>query len=145
MFTYFAVVISCTITVFRYLRTEHLEHCVPSNVSSGLAGLPVDYVYTNLTADRKRLTTKKLPTGEPLDGKESYRKLVSYFTTTDITPEEIQNLGNEMLHKLYPEVRLEGNETMVLSCNKLNCPVSLGTIMFLIQSARGLPGGRRKA
>ena len=75
-------------------------------MSSGLAGLPVDYVYINLTADRKRLTTKKLPTGELLNGKESYEKIVSYFTTTNITPEEIQKLGNEMLQKLYPEVIL---------------------------------------
>ena len=47
----------------------------------------------------------KLPTGEPLDGKKAYEKIMPYFTTVDLTPDDVHNLGFEMLNKLYPEVR----------------------------------------
>ena len=47
----------------------------------------------------------KLPTGEPLDGKKAYEIIMPYFTTVDLTPDDVHNLGFEMLNKLYPEVR----------------------------------------
>ena len=88
----------------RYVEKEHLLYCTPSNLSSGLASLPLDYVYVNGTkTDRK--TTKRLPTGENLDGKTTYLKLLQYFTTTSKTPDEIYDLGWSMIDQSYPEVR----------------------------------------
>ena len=88
---------------FRFLATESMQHCVPSTVSSGLANLPLDYVYVNGSRTNQR-TTKKLPTGEPLDGKKSYEMIMPYFTTLDISPDEVAKIGFDMLNKLYPEV-----------------------------------------
>ena len=83
-----------------------MPHCVPSSVSSGLAGLPLKYVYTNGIANKSRPTDPALPlTDRVLDGKKSYEMIMSYFTTNDMTPDEVHQLGWEMLNKLYPKVR----------------------------------------
>ncbi|KAL9986413.1 hypothetical protein ACROYT_G000558 [Oculina patagonica] len=89
--------------VIRYLQTENLEHCVPSSVSSGLASLPLSHVYTdgNKTAEA---TSKRLPTGEALNGTKAYESILLYFTTISKTPDQVHQLGKEMLRKLYPEV-----------------------------------------
>lgn len=87
---------------FRYLRKDHIKHCVPSNVSSGPATLPLSFVYVNNTADKSKPTNKSLPTGEVLNGKKSYQQIVSYFTTITMSPEEIYELGLKMLNELYP-------------------------------------------
>ena len=86
-----------------------MRHCVLSNVSSGLATLPLPYVYVNNTADKSRPTNKSLPTGEILNGKESYKQIVSYFTTNTMTPDEIYELGLKMLNQLYPQVSSVSN------------------------------------
>ena len=80
-----------------------MRHCAPSSLVSGLGSLPVDYVYVDGVQTNER-TTKKLPTGEPLSGKEGYTKILSYFTTNEMTPEEIHELGYQQLNILYPEV-----------------------------------------
>jgi len=90
---------------YSYIRDEYLIHCVPSNISSGLASLPLDYVYTNGTADITKPTTKILPTGEVLDGRKTYSLLVGSYTTNNMTAEEIYDLGIEMTDRLYPQVR----------------------------------------
>lgn len=90
--------------MLRYLRTDHIQHCVPSIVSSGLATLPLSFVYVNNTAIKSRPTNKSLPTGELLNGKKSYQQIVSYFTTNTMTPDEIHDLGFKMLKELYPQV-----------------------------------------
>lgn len=90
--------------LFTYLRTDHIQHCVPSIVSSGLATLPLSFVYVNNTAIKSRPTNKSLPTGELLNGKKSYQQIVSYFTTNTMTPDEIHDLGFKMLKELYPQV-----------------------------------------
>ena len=91
-------------SMFRYLRRVHIQHYVSSNVSSGLATLPLSFVYINDTVDKSRPTNKSLPTGESLDGKKSSEKIVTYFTTNSITPDEIHQLGYKMLNELYPQV-----------------------------------------
>lgn len=90
--------------LFTYLRRDHIQHCVPSNVSSGLATLPLSFVYVNNTAIKSRPTNKSLPTGEFLNGKKSYQQIVSYFTTNTMSPDEIHDLGFKMLKNLYPQV-----------------------------------------
>lgn len=88
----------------RYLEEDHIQYCVPSSVSSGLSSLPVSYVYVNGSANISQTTTKVLPFGQPLNGSKAYMELLSFFTTTNSTPDEVYNLGYDMLRKLYPEV-----------------------------------------
>ena len=90
--------------LINYLDNEHKSHCLPNDLASGLSNLPVDYVYNNLVPDKNKPTTKKLPTGEPLNGTESYKLIVSYFTTTDISPEEIYAEGKRQLKYFYDQV-----------------------------------------
>ena len=90
--------------LIEYLTNEHSRHCLPTQVASGLANLPVNFVYTDGKPDVTNKTTKALPTGERLKGKRTYRMILSYFTTTDITPDEIFKEGREQLDILRPHV-----------------------------------------
>lgn len=90
--------------LINYLENEHKSHCLPNDLASGLSNLPVNYVYNKLVPDKDKPTTKKLPTGEPLNGAESYKLIVSYFTTTDISPEEIYAEGKRQLKYFYDQV-----------------------------------------
>ena len=89
---------------FRYLEHEHSHHCVPSNVSSGLAGLPLKYVWNDGAVNMSLPTNPTLPTGEPLDGKKAYSQIMSYFTTNQMTPLQVHELGKTQLRILYPKV-----------------------------------------
>ncbi|XP_031569347.1 uncharacterized protein LOC116303878, partial [Actinia tenebrosa] len=91
--------------LLNYLEFDHMRHCLPNDVASGLGGLPVDYVYTDSKPDWKNRTTKTLPTGEVLNGTETYRMILSYFTTTDISPEEIYEEGMKQLDEFYTEIK----------------------------------------
>ena len=72
--------------LLEYLGNEHLKHCLPSNVSSGLGTLPVDHVYYNGSKTSQR-TNRTLTDGERIiPGKESYRNFMSFSTTQNITP-----------------------------------------------------------
>lgn len=71
-------------------------------MSSGLSNRPLSYVYVDGLATKP--TTKRLPTGEALDGTNTYASIMSYFTTTDITPKEVYDKGWEILKKTYPQV-----------------------------------------
>ena len=90
--------------LINYLDHEHRSHCLPNDLASGLANLPVDYVYNNGVPDKSQPTKKILPTGEPLNGTESYKLILSYFTTTDISPEEIFAEGEKQLKYFYDQV-----------------------------------------
>ena len=83
-----------------------MGHCLPRDLSSGLAGLPVDFIYIDGVASIIP-TTKVLPiTGQKLNGKENYKNILPYFTTSDIMPDEIYKIGQEILAALYPQVRI---------------------------------------
>lgn len=89
--------------LLRYLEHEHSLHCVPSNVSSGLASLPLDFVYFKGTKNTSWPTLKMLPkTSKELSGKRAYSMILPYFTTNDMTPLEVHQLGKEQLKQLYP-------------------------------------------
>ena len=91
----------------RYLEQDHQRHCVPSNVSSGLATLPLDHVWVDGKENKSWPTNKKLPTGEMLDGKRAYAKwIMPYFTTNEITPDHVNKLGHDQLKKLYPQASI---------------------------------------
>ena len=86
-----------------YLEKRHIKHCLPKDLSSGLAGIPVDHIYID---GRPTIipTTKVLPiTGQVLSGKENYKNILKAFTTSDITPDEIYEIGQEALKVLYPQ------------------------------------------
>ena len=86
-----------------------MRHCVPSNISSGLFNRPLKYVYTNGILNKSQPTVRKLPTGETISGPQTYASILSFFTTSDITPDEVYNKGWEMINKTYPQVRILNN------------------------------------
>lgn len=90
--------------LINYLDVEHKIHCLPNDLASGLSNLPVDFVYINGTPDKSQPTNKTLPSGERLNGTESYKLILSYFTTTDILPDEILAEGETQLKFFYKEV-----------------------------------------
>lgn len=89
-------------SLLNYLEFNHSQYCVPSNISSGLATLPLEYIYENGTNTGVK-TTGKLPSGEPLSGKKAYEMILPYFTTNEkMKPNEVYSLGEKMLRQLYP-------------------------------------------
>ena len=87
-----------------YMEKVHLRHCLPRDLASGMAELPVDYIYID-DNPTSISTTKRLPiTGEILSGKNSYKNILPYFTTSEITPERVNEIGKERLQILYPQV-----------------------------------------
>ena len=73
-------------------------------MSSGLATLPLDHVWVDDKENKSWPTNKMLPTGEMLDGKMAYSKIMAYFTTNDMTPDDVYSLGYKQVNKLYPQV-----------------------------------------
>ena len=90
--------------VDRYLEHEHYRYCVPSNFSSGFATLPLAHVWFDGVENTSWTTNTSLSTGDKLDGKKAYAMILPYFTTNDMTPIQVQDLGREQLAKLYPLV-----------------------------------------
>ncbi|KAL9986429.1 hypothetical protein ACROYT_G000576 [Oculina patagonica] len=88
--------------LLRYLEDDYSRYCVPSNVSSGLASLPLAHVWFDGKENTSWPTKTKLSTGDKLDGKKAYAMILPYFTTNDMTPMQVQNLGKEQLSLLYP-------------------------------------------
>lgn len=89
-------------SLLNYLEFNHSQYCVPSNISSGLAALPLEYIYKNGKNTGVK-TTGKLPSGEPLSGKKAYEMILPYFTTNEeMKPDEVYSLGEKMLDQLYP-------------------------------------------
>ena len=86
------------------MEKDHTRHCLPRDLASGMSELPVDFIYVDGNRTNTR-TTKRLPImNEILDGRKSYKNILPFFTTSDITPERINEIGNERLNALYPQV-----------------------------------------
>lgn len=88
-------------SLLKYLEFNHSQYCVPSSVSSGLATLPLQFIYKNGTKTGTR-TNPILPSGEALNGSKAYEMILPYFTTNQMSPDQVYTLGETMLHKLYP-------------------------------------------
>ncbi len=86
-----------------YVKNNYSIHCVPDDVSAGLAKLPLSFVWVNQKEDKSQPTTKKLPTGETLNGPKAYEMILPYFTTNSMSANEIYDLGQRMLNTLYPQ------------------------------------------
>lgn len=74
------------VSLFEYLENDHMTHCVPGNVSSGLGTRPVDYVYFNGSRTSKTTNQTLDGTEKIMKGKKAYKDILSYFTTTSYTP-----------------------------------------------------------
>lgn len=108
-------------TFYQYLVKNYSHHCPPDDVSSGVGGLPLDFVWINGTENRLRPTSKRLPiTNALLNGKELYKLIMPRYTTTDLTPDRVYEEGIEQLNKLYPEVRWKGTMKPFTDAKMLN-------------------------
>lgn len=93
--------------VFRYIKDEHIRHCVPGNVSSGWANLPLKHVWLDGKEKKSWSTNPYLSDGKKLNGSQAYTTILSYFTTNDMTPTEVTELGEKLLGLYYPMVSRE--------------------------------------
>lgn len=73
-------------------------------MSSGLAGLPLKYIWFDGKENTLQPTDPYLPTGEPLNGSLAYSNIMSYFTTNNMTAMDVHELGKKQLDILYPMV-----------------------------------------
>ena len=90
----------------RYVEGEHLSQCAPETVASGLQKLPLAYGYKDGQADTNIVATQELPTGQRLEGQNTYKLLMRFFTTFAITPEELREKAQNRLDELLPQVRI---------------------------------------
>jgi len=81
-----------------------MRHCVPSKVSSGLSSLPLPHVYVDGVVSRNEPTTQKLPSGHKLNGTQAYLRLLSFFTTLDISPGQLKDIAQKRLDNLLSQV-----------------------------------------
>ena len=81
------------VSLFEYLENDHMTHCVPSNVSSGLGTRPVDYVYFNGSRTSKTTNQTLDGTEKIMKGRKAYKDILSYFTTTSYTPGKYLSLA----------------------------------------------------
>ena len=93
--------------VFRYIKDEHIRHCVPGNVSSGWATLPLKHVWLDGKENKSWSTNPHLSDGKQLNGSLAYTTILSYFTTNEMTPAEVTELGEKLLDLYYPMVSRE--------------------------------------
>lgn len=89
---------------FRYMEFEHMRHCVSDSKVSGLHSLPLPFVYVDDVIDNSRPTLQTLPTGELLNGSQSYLRLFTFFSKNDVTPEQLRTMGYEKLDELLKQV-----------------------------------------
>jgi len=71
-----------------------------------LANLPLDNVWYNGSENTSWPTNKylSLAPDKKLSGKQAYSWILPYFTTNEMTPDDVHKLGYEQLNKLYPLV-----------------------------------------
>ena len=90
------------------MEGEHKSHCPTPNLRAGLQKMPLPYVYSEqLGAWTNVPTTPKLPSGEELVGSKSYKSLMRFFTTFDISPEKLKRKAWERLYDLHNQVWLK--------------------------------------
>ena len=95
---------NCIKLFSRFLETDYILHCVPDNVSSGLSSLPLLHVYVDGVVKSDQQTTQELPSGHKLNGTRAYLKLMSIFTTLDISPSNLKKIAEERLDGLLLQV-----------------------------------------
>ena len=66
--------------------------------------LPLNSVYVEGVRDPSRPTTGTLPNGDVINATNSYKMILSFFTSSSITPEELKDKGYQKLDALLIEV-----------------------------------------
>ena len=69
-----------------------------------MAKLPLNAVYVNGLRDPSRPTTGTLPNGDVINATYSYKMILSFFTSSSITPEKLRDEGYEKLNALLIKV-----------------------------------------
>jgi len=69
-----------------------------------MAKLPLNSVYVEGVRDPSRPTTGTLPNGDVINATNSYKMILSFFTSTSITPEELRDKGYQKLDALLSQV-----------------------------------------
>ena len=83
----------------RYLEDEYLCNCPnQEHLLSGLGKLPLEH-------NRNQKTLPELPTGETLSGPETYKKIMRFFTSREITPSSLREKAFRRLNEMYTQVR----------------------------------------
>ena len=90
----------------RYMEFDHLRHCVPDDEFSGLHSLPLTHKYVDGVMVKSDPALRTLPTGELLNGSQSYLRLLSFFTPNNETPEHLRSEGIRRLSHLLLKVGL---------------------------------------
>ena len=91
-----------SLTDFRYLEEEHIKYCYDG--ATGIAKLPLNAVYADGVRDPSRPTTGSLPNGDKFNASTSYKRLLSFFTSTSVSPDELTAMGYKKLEALLSEV-----------------------------------------
>lgn len=99
MFRNKLTVILCS---YRYLEKEHIQYCYSG--ATGLAKLPLNSVFVDGFRDPSRPTTATLPNGDVINATNSYKMILSFFTSHNITPEELKDNGYKKLDALLSQV-----------------------------------------
>lgn len=86
-----------------YLEKEHLQYCYSG--ATGMAKLPLNAVYVYDLRDPSRPTTGTLPNGDVINATNSYKMILSFFTSSSITPEELKDKGYKKLDALLIEAK----------------------------------------
>lgn len=69
-----------------------------------MAKLPLNSVYVDSLRDPSRPTTGALPNGDVINATNSYKMLLSFFTSSSITPEELKEMGYKKLDEFLSQV-----------------------------------------
>ncbi|XP_066927673.1 uncharacterized protein [Clytia hemisphaerica] len=89
--------------LIKYMKDEHIQHCPPSSISSGLGSLPLKYVYKNGQIDGD--ATQKLPgTKTPINVTAGYKRLLAYYTSGNYTGDNAFEVGTKLADSYYKEV-----------------------------------------
>ena len=105
MFLFCCLLIDTVTLIFcRYLETEHIRYCYSG--ATGMAKLPLRSVYADGSRDPSKPTTGRLPNGDVINGTNSYKMLLPFFTSSSITPEELRSMGYKKLKALLGQVKM---------------------------------------
>lgn len=93
-------------TSLRYLENEHFKNCPDETFAHGLGSLPLGAViHDHDQFDLNLPAIQRLPTGEMLHGRTTYQNLMRYYTTLEITPEDLRGRAVSRRDDLFRQVR----------------------------------------
>ena len=61
-------------------------------------------MYVDGVVSRNEPTTQTLPSGHKLNGTQAYLRLLSFFTTLDISPRQLKDIAQKRLDNLLSQV-----------------------------------------